>query len=92
MKHIDIMLNDVDLHGVFCPAVLVRVPASQGRKHSIIEHVKTNRHTDTGTPIPISCPPSRHITGTPLPIPLILRKPHNNNEIATPAQGRPLKL
>lgn len=92
MKRIDIMLNDVDLHGVFCPAVLVRVPASQGRKHSIIEHVKTNRHTDTGTPIPISCPPSRHITGTPLPIPLILRKPHNNNEIATPAQGRPLKL
>lgn len=91
MKHIDIMLNDVDLHGVFCPAVLVRVPASQGRKHSIIEHVKTNRHTDTGTPIPISCPPSRNITGTPPPIPLILRKPHNN-KIATPAQGRPLKL
>lgn len=67
MKRIDIMLNDVDLHGVFCPAVLVRVPASQGRKHSIIEHVKTNRHTDTGTPIPISCPPSQNITGTPSP-------------------------
>lgn len=29
--------NDVDLHGVFWPAVLERVPASQGRKHSIID-------------------------------------------------------
>lgn len=91
MKRIDIMLNDVDLHGVFCPAVLVRVPASQGRKHSIIEHVKTNRHTDTGTPIPISCPHHETLLVPLPPIPLILRKPHNN-KIATPAQGRPLKL
>lgn len=83
MKRIDIMLNDVHLHGVFCPAVLVREPASQGRKHSIIEHVKTNRHTDTGPTIqaPLTPPP---------PFPLFYGKPHNN-KIVTPAHGRSIK-
>lgn len=70
------MVNEADLHGVFCPAVLVREPGSQGRKHSVIEHVKTNRHRPSP---PYKPSPWAPLNPPPPPLPALLAPPTEEN-------------
>lgn len=63
-------------------------------KAGSIQLLNMSKPTDTQTLVPPSPSPVLHHETllVPLPpIPLILRKPHNN-KIAIPAQGRPLEL